>query len=356
VSVHSFPNYMEGLDWEDEPPLDAEPAAQDSPEPMRWTTAAELAALEPERPDWILTGYLARGAVTELTAKVKAGKSTFLLAAVRAVLTGSQFIGRATQRVPVVYLTEERPPTFRAAVARVGLQDCADLHILFRSEAFGREWHEVCEQAVEYARSVGAGLLITDTTSDWANVRGEAENDAGAALEAMRPLHAAAAAGLAVVSIRHDRKSSGDVGDSGRGSSAFAGAADVLVSLRRVPGQGHDNRRTLAAVGRFDETPAELIVDFVNGQYEACGDARDVQHREALAWLREHLPMGRDWAVTVPDLVQRAQDSEADLSRSTLQRGLSELTESGEVASEKGAAPGHPRAMGYWIAGLPNDE
>jgi hypothetical protein len=331
------------------------PEPEPEPEPLRWTTARELADTEPERPDWVLEGYIARGALTELTAKVKIGKSTLLLAAVRAITAGAPFLGRATAAGPVVYLTEERPPTFRAALARVGLEDCPDLHILFRSEAFGRDWPEVAAEATEHAQNVGAVLLAVDTLGDWSNVVSDEENASGAALEAMRPLQAAAAAGLAVLSVRHDRKSGGDVGDSGRGSSAYAGASDVLVSVRRAQGQGHENRRVLAAVGRFDEVPAELVVDFAGGEYVACGDARAVAHSEALEWVREHLPMGRDWAATVAELLQRAKDSDADVSRSTLQRALGELMDSGEAAAEKGAAPGHPRAVGYWLAGTTNE-
>ena len=351
-----------GIEWgnaplpDDVPAIVPAPVEPEPPSPLHLITAAELASIEPERPDWILPGYIARGAVTELSAQIKAGKTTLLLAAVRAIVSGSPFLDRQTQAAPVVYLSEERGPTFRAALGRVGLLDSGDLHILFRSHVHGRDWADVAAAATDAAVDLGAGLLITDTLSDWAGVRGDDENDAGRALEAMRPLHAAAAAGLAVVSVRHDRKSGGAVGESSRGSSAFGGAADVIISLRRTQGQGHENRRTLLAVGRFDDTPGELLVDLVDGRYVACGDARDVQHREALEWLRENLPMGRDWAVTVPELVERAKDSDTDLSRSTLQRALGELVNSGEIASEKGSAPNHPRALGYWLSSLTNEQ
>ncbi len=318
--------------------------------PLRWVTAAELAALEPEHPAWLHPGYVARGVITELSAKIKTGKTTLALSLTRAIVTGTPFLGHECVATPTCYLTEERAQTFRSAIARVGLEDCANLHILFRQHSYGQDWPDVAAAATQYALSVGAGCLWVDTLSDWANVRGDAENDAGAAMDAMRPLHAAAAAGLAVVSVRHSgRNPSSDVAESGRGSSAFGGAADIILSLRRVPGQGHENRRLLAAVGRFDETPAELVVDFVDGAYTVIGTKSDAARRDALDWLRDNLTAGRDWALTLPQVEQRAKDAGEVVSRSTLQRALGELQERGEVESEIGAAIQSPRARGYWL-------
>ena len=51
----------------------------------------------------------------------------------------------------------------------------------------------------------------------------------------MQPLQQAAAAeGLGVLVSQHERKSGGEVEDSGRGSSAFAGAADIEIGRAHV--------------------------------------------------------------------------------------------------------------------------
>ena len=50
----------------------------------------------------------------------------------------------------------------------------------------------------------------------------------------MKPLQLAAADGLGVVVGRHERKSGGDIGDSARGSSAFGGAVDTIITISRL--------------------------------------------------------------------------------------------------------------------------
>ena len=77
-----------------------------------------------------------------------AGKSTFLAHALAAVLTGTSTIGRTTQRTSVVYLTEERPETFRLLLARAGLTECDDLHV--------KCWHEISGMTMSASRSSAA--------------------------------------------------------------------------------------------------------------------------------------------------------------------------------------------------------
>src|SRR5207245_6982595 len=122
--------------------------------------------------------------------------------------------------------------------------------------AVGAGWAGIVRARGEKARAVGAKLLVGNTLPDWAGLAGEEENDAGKALQAIRPLRLTAAAkGLAVVVIRHDRKSGGEPGQSGRGSSAFAGAMDTIVQIARAGDGAPRNRRTLRSVSRFSEVP-----------------------------------------------------------------------------------------------------
>ena len=80
----------------------------------------------------------------------------------------------------------------------------------------------------------------------FAGLKGDGENSATAVLVAMQPLQEAAARyNLAVVMVRHERKSGGEVGDAGRGSTAFAGAADIVVSIRRAEGNSRPTIREL---------------------------------------------------------------------------------------------------------------
>ena len=64
-----------------------------------------------------------------------------------------------------------------------------------------------------------------DTLGQFAGIRGDGENSSGEAQAAMSPF-AASRRKRARRDSRHERKGGGEVGESGRGSSAFGGAVD----------------------------------------------------------------------------------------------------------------------------------
>ena len=91
--------------------------------------------------------------------------------------------------------------------------------MLFWSDTMGIPWPAVAEAAIEKCKRTGAGLLVVDTLGQFAGLLGDKENNAGDALEALRPLQRAANVGIAVVIVRHERKGGGAVED-------FRAAAD----------------------------------------------------------------------------------------------------------------------------------
>ena len=58
---------------------------------------------------------------------------------------------------------------------------------------------------------MGAGIVFVDTASQFAGLRGDAENNSRDALAAVGPLQDAAAAGLAVCAFWHEGKGGGEV-------------------------------------------------------------------------------------------------------------------------------------------------
>jgi hypothetical protein len=174
-------------------------------------------------------------------------------------------------------------------------------------DTIGIAWPGVVAAARAEAKRIGAKLLIVDTVGQFAGVRGDAENNAGVAHEAMAPLQEAAAAdGLAVVVLRHDRKSGGDVGDSGRGSSAFSGAVDVVLQLSRPEGQSRPGVRVLKSLSRFDETPETLVIELMDAGYVALGDAEAVATQEARAAVLRVAPDNEGAALKEADLLAAA--------------------------------------------------
>jgi hypothetical protein len=293
---------------------------------LKFMSGAELAASTDEVVDWIMPGYVARGAISEIGAKVKAGKTTLIAALVRAAADGADFLGRPTLKTSTVYLTEQPAVSFRQTIKRAGLLGRHDFHFLLRSDVPPMAWSEVVAAAVDECERIGAKLLIIDTLPQFAELPGDAENNSGDALAAMQPLQRAAARGLGVVTVRHDRKAGGDVGDSGRGSSAFAGVSDIVISLRRPEGTGKQNVRVLKARSRFSETPAELVIDLTESGYVALGDSPYRALQDAKEAILAEAPSSEPKAMTVMELAKIVH-----VPRTTLLRGLEDLVAEGKL-------------------------
>ncbi|MBI4497071.1 MAG: AAA family ATPase [Chloroflexi bacterium] len=259
---------------------------------LRVHTAKEIAAETPTAVPWLVPPYVAAGAITEMDGKIKAaGKTTFVLHLCRAVLDGVCFLGRPTKQTKVLYLSEQPPTSFRQALADAALLGRADFFVVYSTEHLAVPWPDLARAAVAEAQARGAGLLVVDTLGQFAKIRGDQENNSGAALEAMEPLQEAAAKGLGVVITRHERKSGGDVADAARGSSAFAGAVDVILALRRpTGGQDRPTSRVLHALSRFHETPDTLVIDKGPDGYRAIGSQETIGWHLYLAHPGGHVP------------------------------------------------------------------
>ncbi len=313
-------------------PLDDETAVSaQRPNPLgrQFRTAHEIVSERPPGWRYISLPWLACGMITELDGKPKtAGKTTFVLRLIRAVLDGRPFLGGATERTPVVLLTEQSRASIAPTLAAAGL-DRDDLVILSWPDTLGLSWEQIVALAVEECLRLGARLLIVDTLGQFAGVRGDSENDAGAALEAMAPLQAAAAEhDLAVLVSRHDRKGGGDIGESGRGSNAWTGAVDCVIALRRPLNPARHTIRELEAVSRRDDVPAEpLIIELVDDDYVLL-DSAAVAFDEGRHALLAHLSKDPQ---TETEILARVRKAGGTLSRSTFQRARDDLLRSADV-------------------------
>lgn len=306
---------------------------------LPFATARQVAAQTPAEVEWIVPGYVAAGAVTELDGPIKAaGKTTLLTRLTRAVLDGLPMLDRATLRTPVVYLTEQPGTSLREALRRADLLERDDLTILQWSAVSGLQWPDVAAGAVAECERLGARLLIVDTLGKWAGLKGDAENSAGEADAAMAPLIVAAGKGIGIIVARHERKGGGDTGEAARGSTAFGGAVDIIVSLRRGEGNTRSTVRVLRSLSRFEETPDELVVELTDDGYVVLGDMMAVALMEARAAVLEHLPSSVDEAVTVEDLRKLTED----VSRSTIDRALKDLEAEQFVRRVGGGKRGDP--------------
>lgn len=298
-------------------------------------TAKQLFEEHPERVNWIAKPWLATEAITELDGKAKsAGKTTFALAVCNAILTGADFLDEPTLRSSIVYLTEESTPSFRAALERASIGAHSDFHIFFWNRMFqipkendsGSAWEQAVDKAVKRAKAIRARVLVVDTFAQFAQLVGDKENSAGDVLEAMLPLQKARDEGMAVLLIRHERKEGGNIGESGRGSSALSGVVDIILRLHRPEGRHADNVRQLDAVSRFGDTPRETTVALNGGNYEILGDKDAVALQAALDNLLSVASVGSADAMTLDELSEKTGSS-----RTTLQSAISHLENSGSI-------------------------
>ena len=290
--------------------------------PIPYRTPLEVAASTSESPDWVWRGNAALGAITEVDGKIKSsGKTTLVMHLVAAILDGQPFLGQPTMRTNVVYLTEQTPGPFREALARAGvLLRGAELRLVFRADVAGLPWPHLIAQVAADAKRDGYGLLVVDTLGKLAQVK--EENDAGEGGRLMVPLQDAAHNGLAVIVCRHERKGGGDVGESGRGSSAISGDVDVILQLRRPEGNQPKSRRVIESLSRYSETPEKVVIELTEEGYVLLGDEEAVTLNDALRKVSAHLRglFEQKESATLDELV-----NELDMTRAAIQRALKEL-------------------------------
>lgn len=297
---------------------------------LQFLTAPTLAEMSAEQVRYVVRPYLARGNITQLAAIIKGGKTHFALDMVSALLHGSDFVGHATERCPVLYLTEQGVVSFRVALKRAGVLDSPDLHLLLHREARGLAWKEVCELVLAYVVEHKIGLVIVDTLSHWAALPKDAEKDEATARETVAGMLPWTEAGCAVLAIQHERKGGGEIGESARGSTGFGGAMDILLALRRDEAELSPNRRRLAGVTRLDDDLREVVIELVDGHYIMVGEVGEAHHLQAQRAVIDCLPTSSAQALDLAAIVELS-----GVPRTTAQRLIRELRAGGALAAEK---------------------
>ena len=309
-------------------------------------SAATIGIMEDVTVDYLWEPFVPRGVKVELTARVKVGKTDLATDLAGCVARGARFCDRPTRQARVLYLSEQSPRVTRRYLARAGLLDCHEFRVLFRSDIGRTPWPALCADVAEYVREQSVGLVVIDTLTAWSGMTGDDENNSGDAQAVVDKLDIIVSAGATVLTLRHSRKGGGAIGESARGSSAFGGAMDVLLSLERMPGGGQDNRRELQAVSRLDEVPSATVIERGEDGYSIIGESRQVAHLDAERAVLAALPIRPDAALDVDAIMSVVPDAKRSLISDILKCNCDE----GGVSREKGAGAASPRAYGYWLA------
>lgn len=272
-----------------------------------------------EQVPWIVPGLIPEGALIDIYGEAKhAGKTTFSLAMVKAVLHGLPFLDEPTQQTPVVYLTEQGNNIVKA-FNDVGIHDDEGLFLLPRGNTYGMTWDAIVDVAVTKAIAEGSKLMFVDTLPAWTDLDGEQENYSGHVKRALKPLmRAAREYGIATWSIRHANRDGG-----ARGSSQFFHDADILISLRRLGNDMPANVRHIKAEGRADDL-LDTNVEFRDGTFYDVGAEKGLQREKAKKTITEVLknisPLKREV------LIEEAH-KKCGVSKSTIGRALDDMGE-----------------------------
>ena len=216
---------------------------------VKFQTAKEVIQEAPTELEWLLKFWIPLGAIIAIVGLPKlAGKTTFLLRIVRALVYGGSFMNKMASKTPVVYLCEGPPQSFVEALREAGLEESVDLHIAYKHQFSKLLWPETINEAAQQCADSGAKVLIIDTISSFIRFKGDAENSSSAVIEALDPLKSIAAEGITVIIVRHARKGAGDIISSGRGSDAFEGEVDHVIRIQRLEAQ-RENVRFIDSVG-----------------------------------------------------------------------------------------------------------
>jgi hypothetical protein len=102
------------------------------------------------------------------------------------------------------------------------------------------------------------------------------ENDSDEVIPSLTPLTAIMERQRALLLLHHAGKSDKAEGMAARGSNALTGWVDVMLEMRRVNADDpQDQARSLAGWGRFDDVPAEIVVERTSEGYRVLGNKAD---------------------------------------------------------------------------------
>jgi hypothetical protein len=209
-----------------------------------------------------------RGLITELVAKVKMGKTTFALQGLRAGIGGDdEYCSKAVSGpIRVGYVTEEGQQTFLEALHRYGLADLVDQDAFFSVFDFETQdvaLSKVVDSLIQHGQDDRVDVIVLDTLSVIAGL--DEEDHSGQAAKVMHQVRRLAVAGFAVLILRHSRKTGGEVGDAGRGSSAISGYVDILLQIEPLRADDESgNVRVLKSRSRLG-VYEPLVLEFRQG-------------------------------------------------------------------------------------------
>jgi hypothetical protein len=300
--------------------------------------------------DWIWEGYIARGHQTLFSALWKVGKSTLIAQLLKAIQEGKSLAGKETKPVKVLVLSEESEGIWARRKDELDLDlDCWVWCRPIKQKLNYYQWVELLEESADFCEKNDIGLFIIDTLSGFWNVKDE--NSASEVDAALIPINNLLKKNIAVLLVHHFRKSGGQEGVASRGSGALGSRADILIEFSRLDGSNiNDTQRILRAFSRFEETPNEVVIELVNGEYIPRGTKAEVSKEAKLKNVLTILSEAEE-GLTIKEIVDSWDTSEfgSKPTKRTVRNYIDDLLTDGRVEEAGERLIGKTKAVVYKV-------
>jgi AAA domain-containing protein len=188
-------------------------------------------------PEWRVSGILQAGAFAMLYAPQEQGKTFVALDLALSIASGKLFHGRRVKQGAVVYVLGEGGGGLKNRVAawlkEHGLEDVSDVFFVLSPVQFHRKDDVAAIRESIADLNIAPAMVVIDTFARCSV--GVKENDAtemGLWIDAIRELQEEMK--VDILALHHSTKPSGKKEPSERGSTAFIGAADTAIRLKRL--------------------------------------------------------------------------------------------------------------------------
>jgi len=292
-----------------------------------------------EQIEWPWHGYLATGFITLLVGLWKGGKTTLVGHLLKCFSSGGDLAG-AVVPAKVLVITEEGSGLWARRRDEVGFGDHVHFHIRpFKTRPTFREWETYVDSVATVVKDGGFNVVIFDT---WQAVNPcPDENDAAGTMRAVTPLHGISEEGVAILLVHHPKKGDAGEGQASRGSGALTGFVDIILELRRFNAQeADDRRRKLKSHSRFEETPAEIVIELQHDGYRLVGTTGDANRDDRQKVISDILT--DDWRTSDDLLGQWPDDTASKPGKRTVEADLRHGFDSGNWDRQGDGKKGDP--------------
>jgi hypothetical protein len=226
-------------------------------------------------------GYVYAGSLNLVAGEPKSGKSTLVWYISNAISRGEAFLGNASRRANVLYVTEQNEVSFRQETAGIrGFSTNPNIFILLPETCPPGGWNERILFWGEKLIATNSNVLVVDTFGSFANLPPGGENDSACIADRLMTLKQLYKnrPSLAIVLVHHIRKPSidprypdrmkafADLRDA-RGSTAIVGGTDHCVMITKE--EQFNRVRNIHTEGRFGPENFTSIVLTDSGYRES---------------------------------------------------------------------------------------